>query len=297
MPSADPGVAEKYIQAGRITREAREFAVARVRPGESALELAEAIERFIVERGARCAFPVNIGVNSVAAHYTPSRADDIRFREGDVVKVDLGAHVDGYPADTAVTVEIGTRKHADLIACAEDALRMCIEMVAPGTTISAMAATIARTIRAAGFKPVQNLTGHSMERFSLHAGLSIPNIETRDQHVLEEGMVLAIEPFSSAGAGRVDGKGRGNIFRIVRDRKAPPEVDRMFARMKAEFGPFPFASRWCERLGPGSDVLLGKMFRLGMIMSYPVLRDIGDGIVAQAEHSVLVTRDGCRVLT
>lgn len=297
MPSADPEVLKKYVQAGKVIRQAREFALSHVKVGGSALELVNSIEQVIRDKGAQCAFPVNIGVNEVAAHYTPSRTDDIRFRQGDVVKIDLGAHVDGYPADTAATVEVGTRNHADLIRCAEDALRMCIEMVAPGTSVSSMGATVSRTIKAAGFKPVQNLTGHSMERYSLHAGVSIPNIETKDRHLLEEGMVLAIEPFSTGGAGKVGGKGRGNIFRIVRERKASPEIDQLFSKMKSEFGPFPFAGRWCERLRQDSEALVAKMFRLGMIMSYPVLTDIGGGVVAQAEHSVIVTSDGCKVLT
>lgn len=297
MPSASPDVVKKLVQAGRVAAEARDFGVRHVKAGGSALELANAIESLIKERGAECAFPVNIGVNEVAAHYTPGGNSDLRFRQGDVVKIDVGAHVDGYPGDTAATVELGTRNHTDLIRCAEDALTMCVEMVRPGTPIAAMGATVGRVIRSAGFKPVQNLTGHSMERYNLHAGLSIPNIESKDKAVVEEGMVLAIEPFSTVGAGKVGGRGRGNIFRIVRDRKAPPEVMNLFAKMRASFGPFPFAGRWCDALHPAAEPLVTKMYRLGMIMSYPVLTDVGNGIVAQAEHSVLVTKDGCIVLT
>ena len=297
MPSVSQDVLDKYIQAGTIAREAKNFGIAHVKAGGSSLELANAIESLIRERGAQCAFPVNIGVNEVAAHYTPSNSNDLKFRPGDVVKIDVGAHVDGYPADTAATVEVGTKNHSAMIRSAEEALTMCIEMVAPGTSISAMGATVSRVIKAAGFKPVQNLTGHSMERWNLHAGMSIPNIETKDKDQLREGMILAIEPFSTVGAGKVSGRGRGSIYRIVRDRKAPEDVYALFTKMRTEFGPFPFAGRWCERLSPSSDALVTKMFRLGMIMSYPILMDVGDGVVAQAEHSVIVTSDGCKVLT
>lgn len=297
MPSVSPEVLKKYVQAGRIAGEARDFGIEHVREGGSALELVNAIEALIRERGGECAFPVNIGVNEVAAHYTPGGNSDIRFRQGDVVKIDVGAHVDGYPGDTAATVEVGTRNHSDLIRCAQDALTMCIEMVRPGTPIAAMGSTVARVIRSAGFKPVQNLTGHSMERYNLHAGLSIPNIESKDKAVVEGGMILAIEPFSTAGAGKVGGKGRGNIYRIIRERKAQPEVMDLFGKMKARFGPFPFAGRWYAELHPAPEPLVTKMYRLGMIMSYPVLTDVGNGVVAQAEHSVLVTKDGCSILT
>lgn len=263
----------------------------------SALSLAESVEGVIRSRGGHCAFPVNIGVNSVAAHYTPSRSDDIVLKVGDVVKVDLGAHVDGYPADTSVTVELGTRNHQRLISCAEDALRMAIEMVAPGTTTSAIGEAVERAIKSAGFRPVDNLTGHSMERFNLHAGVSIPNIKTRDSDDLEEGMILAIEPFSTTGKGKVKGASRGNIYRIVRERRAPAEISAMFSQMQARFGTLPFASRWCDELHTDAQTLLAKMLRLGMVMNYPVLVEVADGVVAQAEHSVLVTKGGCVVLT
>jgi methionyl aminopeptidase len=296
-PSVDPDVLKKYIQAGKIAKEAREFGAAHVKVGGSSLELANAIENLIRDRGGACAFPVNIGVNDVAAHYTPSRNDDLRFSHGDVVKIDVGAHVEGYPADTTATVEVGTRNHTSLVASAEDALRICIEMVAPGTPVSALGGAVARTIRSAGFKPIENLTGHAMERWNLHAGLSIPNIETKDKSVLSEGMIVAIEPFSTTGAGKVAGRGRGAIFRIVRERRAPAEVDELFKKIKTRFGPFPFAGRWCDELCDDAQPLLTKMIRLGMIMGYPVLTEVAGGVVAQAEHSVLVTKDSCMILT
>lgn len=296
-PSVSDAVLKKYRQAGTVTREAREFAVSHVKAGMSALALADSVEGAIRSKGAACAFPVNIGINSVAAHYTPSRTDDIVLRVGDIVKIDLGAHVDGYPADTSVTVELGTRNSQRLISCAEEALRMAIEMVAPGTTTSAVGDAVERAIRSAGYKPVENLTGHSMERFNLHAGLSVPSVRTRESHAIEEGMVIAIEPFSTTGKGKVKGASRGNIYRIVRDRRAPAEISSMFAKMQSRFGLLPFASRWCDDLHPEAPALLSKMLRMGMVMNYPVLVEVAGGLVAQAEHSVLVTKGGCTVLT
>lgn len=296
-PSVSPDILEKYLRAGRIAKEALEFGAAHATAGKSSLELANAIEILIRERGGQCAFPVNIGINEIAAHYTPSRNNDMRLREGDIVKLDVGAHVEGYPADTSVTVEVGTRKYTQLIQSAQDALGVCIEMAAPGTTMSAIGSAVERVIKSAGYRPVQNLTGHSMERYNLHAGLSIPSIETKDKTAIEEGMVIAIEPFSTTGSGKVDGKGRGSIFRIVRERRAPADVEQLFLKMKQRFGSFPFAGRWCDELDHDAEALMQKMVRLGMIMSYPVLTEVAGGVVAQAEHSVVVTSNGCRVLT
>ncbi|UCE80824.1 MAG: type II methionyl aminopeptidase [Methanobacteriota archaeon] len=288
---------DKLSRAGRVAKLAREFAMENVIAGGSALELVIAIEEVIRSNGAECAFPVNIGVNEVAAHYTPSKENDIEFRTGDVVKIDIGAHIDGYPGDTAATVEVGTRNHSTLIEAAESALEVSMEMVAPGTTVSAMGETIERVIKSSGFKPIHNLTGHSMERFNLHAGLSIPNVKNWDRSSIKEGMVLAIEPFSTTGRGKVEGAHRGGIYRLMRDRKAPPEISTLFSRIQSSFGGFPFAGRWCDDLHPDASSLLSKMVRIGMAMSYPILIEAGKGAVAQAEHSVIVTRTGCRVLT
>ena len=296
-PSGSDSVLEKFVLAGKITAEAREFAASNVKAGGSALELVEKVESFIRSRGADCAFPVNIGVNEIAAHFTPSRAKDVKFLDGDIVKIDIGAHVDGYPGDTAVTVEVGTKNHTSLIESARAALDMTIEMIAPGTTVSAIGGTIERAIKSAGFKPVQNLTGHSMERFSLHAGLSVPNVKNWDRSELKEGMIVAIEPFATTGKGKVEGATRGGIYRIVRDRKAPPEISAFFSKLQSEFGGFPFAGRWCDPIDTEAQAHLSKMVRMGMIMSYPILIEAGRGIVAQAEHSVLVTGSGCRILT
>jgi methionyl aminopeptidase len=268
-----------------------------VKAGGSALDLVRAIERIILSRGAHCAFPVNIGINEVAAHYTPTSRNDVKFKTGDVVKVDVGAHIDGYPADTAATVEVGTRNHRDLISAADDALNMAIEMVAPGTRVSAIGETVESTMTASGFRPVENLVGHSMERFSLHAGLSVPSIRNRDRTVLEEDMIIAIEPFSTNGRGMVDSSGRGDIYRVVRDRRAPAEISNFFSRMQSTFGGFPFAGRWCENLHPNASTFVPKLVRMGMIMNYQVLSEVEGGVVAQMEHSVLVTKDGCEVLT
>lgn len=286
-----------YIQAGKVAREAREFGVEHAKAGTSALELANSIEALIRSRGAKPAFPVNLGINNVAAHYTPSRTDDVILRLGDVVKIDVGAHMDGYPADTSATVEIGTKNHSSLIKCASDALDMVIEMVAPGTTVSAMGEAAQRAIASAGFRPIENLTGHSMERYNLHAGMSIPSIPTRDRDTVKEGMILAIEPFSTTGSGKVHGSDRGNIYRIVRERRAPPEVTSMFSSIVKEYGTFPFASRWCDGTRPDAATVMNRMTRLGMIMNYPVLVETKSAVVAQSEHSVLVTDSGCTVLT
>src|SRR4030067_985094 len=103
-------------------------------------------------------------------------AGRLALRRGNVVKLDLGAQVDGYIADTAVTVEVGTRNWTDLIKASEVALETAIEVCRPKTPTRLLGAAIERGIESYGDKPISDLTGHPTERYKLHAGKSIPNV-------------------------------------------------------------------------------------------------------------------------
>src|SRR5881628_2435962 len=191
----DADVRESLLRAGRISREVRERAVALVKEGALLLDVAEEAEDLMRKRRAKPAFPTCISIDHIAAHYSPTHDDTTRFRHGNVVKLDLGAQLDGWIADTAVTVEVGTRNWTELVRASELALQTAIE--------------------AHGYRPVRNLTGHTIERYLLHAGKSVPNI-AHGHDFLEAGEVVAIEPFASSGAGQVDGRRTGNIYRVLK---------------------------------------------------------------------------------
>ncbi len=175
-----PEVVEKYKLAGKIAREAREYGAGLVREGASLLEAVNTIEALIISRGARPAFPVNIAINDVAAHFTPRHDETgLRFARGDVVKLDVGVHVDGYIGDTATTIEVGAGAWSDMKKAAEEALAAALELLRPGADLALVGQAIETTIAARGFKPIENLTGHSLERNVLHAGISVPNIREK----------------------------------------------------------------------------------------------------------------------
>src|SRR2546427_10123302 len=205
----DPDVRESLVRAGGRAREPRERAVALVRDGVWLLEGAEEVEDLMRKKGARPAFPTCISIDDTAAHSSPTHDDALRFRRGNVVKLDLGAQLDGWIADTAVTVEVGTRNWTALARASELALQTAIEAVHGGVSTRALGEGIQRAIEAHGFRPIRNLTGHTIERYLLHAGKSVPNI-AHGHDTLHVGEVVAIEPFASSGAGEVDGRRTGN---------------------------------------------------------------------------------------
>lgn len=293
----DTAAREALIAAGRVSREARERAVDLVREGVLLLDVAEEVEDLLRKRGMRPAFPTCISIDDVAAHYSPTHDDDTRFPRGAVVKLDLGAHQDGWIADTAVTVEVGTRNWTELRRASELALQTAIEAVHAGVSTAAIGGGIQRAIESHGYRPIRNLTGHTVERYLLHAGKSVPNVP-HGHDVLEVGEVVAIEPFASSGAGQVAGRRTGNIYRVVRSQPVKkPELNDFLKVLVQEFKSLPFAERWAHRLDSRAPELLNGLVRTGAVMTYPALLDVGRGIVAQTEHTMIVGAKGAEVTT
>lgn len=290
---------EDWAEAGRIAGRARDHGIAMIDAGVSYLSVAEAVEEFIVSNGAKPAFPVNIAINEVAAHYTPSHDDRGEFKVGDVVKLDVGAQVNGRIGDTADTKEVGTKNWSSLIEAARSALDAAISLSKAGARISDIGAAIEQSITARGFKPISNLTGHSMEPFNLHAGLTVPNVGGEEMGAtLPEGTIVAIEPFATTGVGYVDGRRPGNIYRVIKLAEMRSEAHTaLLSKIYEEHSSLPFSERWCHRVQKRPESVLRRMVRVGCITSYPVLREVGDGLVSQVEHTLLIEDGGCRVLT
>jgi methionyl aminopeptidase len=282
---------ERWRRAGQIAAEARELGLRLTVPGARRRDVAEAIEASIRAAGAQPAFPANLSRNNEAAHYTPSAEDDAEFVAGDLVKVDVGAHLDGAIADTADTVEVGgSRRWENLVRAAREGLREGIARVRPGVPVDEVSRAVAGAIRARGLKPIQDLTGHSIERYLLHAGKAIPNVPGASAATLEEGEVIAIEPFATNGEGRIANGPFGNIARFRRD---PGANDPELARLYDRFRTLPFALRWAARAEEQEALKRGRR----VLQTYPVFLERGRGWVAQAEHTVLVGPTGPEVLS
>jgi methionyl aminopeptidase len=291
-------VFESYKRAGKVAKESRELGISLAKEGALVLDLVEEAEDLIRKRGAKPAFPINIAIDSVAAHYTPRSDDRLRLEKGDVVKIDVGVHVEGYIGDTAATVEIRTKNWSKLIEASEIALGIAIELVKPNAPIRMIGGAIERSIEHSGFTPVANLTGHNLEKYSLHSGKSVPNILDDTTTKTLFGEVLAIEPFATNGAGRVSGKRNGNIYRFVKRGDAKKaRANELLKYVEKEFRTLPFAERWCTDFDKKAQSSIQRLLKKGLITSYPILSDVGKGMVSQAEHTVIVTENGCDVTT
>ncbi len=293
----DDNAVECFLKAGKIARKVQDFARSEARPGMKLLDYCEKIEAKILATGAGIAFPVNLSINECAAHYTPPTGDQTALGENDVLKVDLGTHIEGYIADCAFTYS-ASGKNETLVFASKNALAAALEQMRAGASIRDIGGAIEATIRAAGFLPVENLCGHSLEKLRIHAGLEIPNTG-RGSYVLREGDVFAVEPFASTGKGFVREGSVCEIFALAQLGKKSrlPASRALLEFLEKEYGTLPFARRWLSKSGLGDSKIsfaLADLVRQGVLHNYPVLNDAKGSMVSQAETSVIVEKSGVR---
>ncbi len=271
-----------YEKAGMIASRARDFGISLLKKDILIREVVEEIEHKIKVLGGEMGFPVNISINSMAAHDTADIGDDRRISEGDVVKIDVGVHINGFIADTAKTKEVGTNQYKKLIEATENALDAAIKLAKPGTMMWEIGQAIEDEITSLGFNPVRNLSGHELDKFDLHAGVTIPNYNNNDKTKLKEGQVIAIEPFATDGVGIVFDSGKPKILKFQK----PSRVSRTISnQIKKKYGSLPFSKTWLEKT---ELFYLNSMIKEGSIRVYYPLMEKSGGIVTQTEHTVIV---------
>jgi len=285
-------VIEKYKQAGAILKKAQELAKELVKPGASVLEITEKIEGKIKKEGGGIGFPLNVSINENAAHFTPDLNCDLKIKDDDLVKIDIGVHVDGYIADSAITLSMNNcEEHKNLIKAAEAGLKAALDIAKPGVTLGELGTAIEEAIKSFDVVPIANLTGHTLEQYKLHAGISVPNIKNESEIKLEEGTAVAIEPFSTNGDGRVSDAKDVYIYEYLQDKPTRNREARKILEMaKNQFGGLPFAIRWVEKeFGKlKARMAMQELAKNKALYQYPVLREKAPGLVAQAEHTVLI---------
>jgi len=289
----DEETVEKYRQAGEALRTVLDEAAEMVEPGVTHLEVAEHAEARIDELADGAAFPVNISVDEEASHSTPARDDETTFGE-EMVCLDVGVHVDGYIADAATTVDLSG--NPEMVEAAEEALDVAIDAVAPGVDTGYIGGEIEDVIRGYGYTPVLNLSGHGVEQWDAHTGPSIPNRGVDHGAELQVGDVIAIEPFATDGRGKVGEGSKEEIYGLERERSVRNrQARKVLEQVTEEYRTLPFAARWLDV--SRAEMALRRLKQQDVIHGYPVLKEEEGRLVSQAEHTLIVTDDGCEVTT
>ncbi len=278
---------DDWLKAGEIAGKVREYSKKIVKPGARVLDIVNELESKIVELGGRPAFPLNLSVNERAAHDTADDGDTRVIKEGDVVKVDVGVHVNGAIGDTATTI-IFTDEHKELQKAAKNALEAAIKILRPGTKMKEIGEVIENEIESLGFKPIRNLTGHGLERYNVHSPPEILNFKNDSDYEFSDGQIIAIEPFATTGEGLVKELTETKIYMYLRDVPTRMKQERDIISMaKTKFESLPFSKRWLPRM-VGRDIYLKKLERSGALYAFPVLVEVKNGLVSQFEHTIIV---------
>lgn len=286
-------------EAGRIASAAREAGARLIRPGASLREVCEAVEREIERQGGAPAFPAQTSRNQIAAHYCPSPEDDTVYEDGDLAKLDVGVHVDGWVVDTAATVNVGeVPANQPIIDAARAALEAAIEAARPGVEIRELSARIEQAVRARGFQPVRNLCGHGVGRWTVHQPPPVPNVPDDRRDRLGLGTVVAVEPFATNGRGWVREEGTAEVFRLDGAAGGTEGVDAEVLAAIRGFRGLPFARRQLAAFARARvEESLAALARGHGLTAYAPLVERAGHAVAQAEHTLYLGPGGVEVLT
>jgi len=296
--AATPEVRKHYEKAGRVAAQALRFGTKQIVPGVSMRDVLDSVEEYIRKHGCGTAFPAQSSVNNIAAHYCPTETEDIIYKDGDVVKMDVGAHSDGYIGDTALTVSVGGH-HKELVQSSIDAVNAAQKVLRPGCTPNDVGLAIQNAIVKRGFQPIRNLSGHGVGKFMIHTSPGMPNYPTGEGLPLIEHQVVAIEPFATDGtAGLIYNSTNPTLFAITSNKPLRSAYARETYSLVKSYGGLPFTTRWLTReLGSKAILGLSEMRRAGMLAEYPPLPEKSGGLVSQRENTFMITKTGCKVLT
>ncbi len=286
----DPEILQRCLQAGKIAAQVRREGAAKLAvPDTSFLKVMDFCEERILKLGGQIAW-AQMAVNEVAAHFCPEEEDTQVSREGNLIKIDVGVHIDGWIADNAMTLEVKTKNCRDLIKASQNALKAALKLARPGTKMWELGEAQLSEAEALGFTTIRNLSGHTLSRYHTHSGANIPTYNNHDPTELQEGWQIALEPFVTDGAGLIKEKGKATIFMVEHLKGVrSPYARKILEEVKPQNG-LPFTTRWLTRkLGKGATAFgLKELQQSGVIRAYAPLAEVNQGLVAQFEHSAIV---------
>ncbi len=290
---------ENYKKAGQIASQIKDFCRKNIKAGDNLKEIADKIESKIIELGGEVAFPLNLAINDIAAHYSPEA--DSQEKAQELLKIDIGVHIKGCIADTAISLDLTKeQKYKKLIQASESALANAIELVKKHkekTKLNEIGREIHRAITGTGFSPIKNLSGHSLASYEIHSGIMIRNYDDGNSTELGEG-VFAIEPFATTGQGEVYEGKLSTIYHIAKFSKPrDPTAREVLLWLAENKNTLPFSQRELEKkFGAKARLALRRLEEANIINSYPQLIEKSHQPVSQAETTLIVADGKVEIL-
>ena len=285
---------DAYRQAGEIAKKVKVFVKELVKPKMKLIDIAEAIDEKIFDLGGEPAFPVNLSIDEIAAHFTPEKGCE-KIAEG-LLKVDFGVSVDGFIADTALSFDLTEdKRHEEMMRLNQEILENITKNVKEGMVVSDVGNAAQDVLdkfnneNDTHYSIIKTLCGHSLDQDNIHAGLTISNYRNDNMSPLDD-MAFATEPFVTTGVGDIyEGEG-GGIYALqsdgqVRDRDARE----ILQFIKETFHTLPFCTRWLEDEGfKKIRFSLSTLVKQGILHHYPMLIEKSKAPVSQFENTFLI---------
>jgi len=295
---------EAYQEAGLIAKDVVAFARSFIKRNMKLIEIADKIDEKITGLGGEAAFPVNLSLNEVAAHYTPSVTDET-IADG-LLKIDIGVSVDGYIADVAFSLDLSEDKiYGEMIKLNEKVLEDVIYNLDRDSSANDVGNLIHDDVdeynkkNNTSFSIIQNLSGHSLDQDLIHAGVTIPNYRNSKIIKLKD-MAFAIEPFLTTGVGHVMEGKPSEIYMIENGALSTRDKDtrELLQFLKETYKTRPFCKRWLERKGfKKINFSLKTLEQQGILHNFPVLIEKSKKPVSQAEHTIIILKEDVIVTT
>ncbi len=296
-----------YRKAGQIGHDVLNSVRDMVKPGVPIIQICETAEKMIIDRGADgFGFPTNVSINNIAAHYSSPFGDESVIPEAGSIKLDIGVHVNGYIADTAVTI-IFSPELKELKIASEEGFKAGMEIIQAGTLPSVVGKRIEETITGYGYRPIRELSGHKLGRYELHGDKRLPNISSPYDPVesaLEVGEAYALETFASSGTGSIHEVAGAKYIYMLLPRRIPlrnPVSRKIYSTTYKNYKSLPFAERWLSSYDGFNRArvrfALRELLNGGGILAYPPLADEKGSFVAQYEHTFIITENDGTIIT
>ncbi|XXH01532.1 hypothetical protein Hte_007892 [Hypoxylon texense] len=302
-----------YRQAAEAHRQVRQWAQKSIKPGQKLIDIADGIEdsvrRLVGHDGlsegdaiiAGMGFPTGLNLDAIAAHYSPNAGDKTVLQQNNVMKVDIGIHVNGRIVDSAFTMSFDPM-YDNLLAAVKDATNTGVREAGIDVRLGELGGLIQETMESYEceingttypIKAIRGLCGHTILPYSIHGTKSVPAVKTSDMTKMEEGDVFAIETFGTTGTGHVYDQGEVSHYALRSD---APKVDlrlssakSLLNTIKKNFSTIPFCRRYLDRIGQEKYLLgLNNLVKAGIVEDYPPLVDKKGSYTAQFEHTILL---------
>lgn len=318
---ATPGVLDKYQAAGKICNAVLEKVIKKCTPGANIVDICEFGDKEIEAETAKVynkkkmekgiGFPTCVSVNEVSGHYSPLKSEPVNLKEGDVAKIDLGVHIDGFIAQVAHTIVVtadgkgaAEGRKADVILAAYNALQAAIRTIQPGNKNTDVTKYIQDAAESYKCNPVEGVLSHEVKKHLIDGNNCIINKATFDQkveeHEFQVNEVYGLDVFVSTGEGKPkETELRTTVYKRAIERSYTLKLKSsrsFFAEVVDKYPTLCFSLRSFEDENT-AKLGISEAIKHDLFHPYPVLAEKSGEYVAQFKCTVVILKNGSQVLT